>query len=208
MGPRGLPSKLPLLAHREGSTQPASCPGPWKLLGEPFPWAASLGRPPQQAPCHGQSQLACSQPTPHHEDPQVLLEKLPAASTQLQPGPAGVLGPLHSPWTWSGTHRRPRLGPQPCWTVGSQIACPCSQLPRKNRRDGWSPRSPRVGGGQAVSALRSPAPPSAAPSAEQDEAGGGHQRELQGSCVHPESQRALCMRHPPDAFHRPLYQAR
>ena len=46
-----------------------------------------------------------------------------------------------------------------------------------------------MGDGQALSALRSRAPPSAAPSAEQDEARRGRQKEFQGSRVHPELQR-------------------
>ena len=64
----------------------------------------------------------------------------PPPSSSL--GLRAILGPLHPPWTWSGTHPRPRLGSLPCWTVCSQIARPCNQLPRKNRRDRRSPRSP------------------------------------------------------------------
>lgn len=210
VGPRGLPSKLPLSAHRDGSTQPASCPGPRKLLGEPLS-LGSLAWTPAAAGTLSRTEPACLHASPLHisRTHRFCLRSFQQPPPSSSLGLRAVLGPLHSPWTWLGVHRHPRLGSQPCWTVGSQIACPCSQLLQKNRRDGWSLRSPAgwlmdrpcQPFAALLYHLQLPAPSRMRP----EEDAKGNFRDLASTQNYKEH--SACA-HLPDSFQRPLYQAR
>lgn len=119
--PRGHRVSLPNCrcghTERDGAQPAPSLKAPaWQWITHP----PAPGQPCSH-PVKGRDSLHPSRASLHRKSPQVLLEKLPAASTHLHRGATGHLGLCRPPWKGQSLHRRPRLWMLPCQTVYSQL---------------------------------------------------------------------------------------